>query len=98
MSLATTGALPFLDPPLGPVLNATPTSPDYPAYQLASFCKPFGLQNAGTPLLADGYQFPPDGPQTSSELAEVSENARFRLSGAVCEKNLWVGCEERREI
>ena len=52
LSLATTGALPFLDPPLGPVLNATPSSPDYPAYQLASFCKPFGLQAAGTPLLA----------------------------------------------
>ena len=81
-TLATTGALPFLDPPLGPVLNATPSSPDYPAYQLASFCKPFGLQAAGTPLLEDSYQFPADGPQTSSELAEVSENARFRLSDA----------------
>ena len=54
-TLATTGALPFLDPPLGPVLNATPSSPDYPAYQLASFCKPFGLQAAGTPLFNDGY-------------------------------------------
>jgi len=70
-TLDVTETLPFLDFPLEPGSDAA---------KAASVCKPFGLQVAASPLLKDGYTFPPDGPQTPAELAEVSEKARYRLA------------------
>ena len=79
-TLAFTGQLPFLAPPDGPVLDPTPGEPGYPAYELASACKPFGLQVAASPLLADDYEFPANGPQMPADVAAVSAAARFRLA------------------
>ena len=83
-TLATTGALPFLDPPLGPVLNATPSSPDYPAYQLASFCKPFGLQGRVRAALRAPRQDPGRGHGTDRERVPRGHAAADVLSRPAC--------------